>query len=74
MKLFNFVFFAAALVAEDRMALIPAGEFTMGRTTLTSDDKTTMRPRVLLDDRPDHEVTLDAFWHGSAPLAAAWNR
>jgi formylglycine-generating enzyme required for sulfatase activity len=44
------------------MVLIPAGKFTMGRTRLTSDDKTTMRPAVLLDDRPDHKVWLDAYW------------
>ena len=43
------------------MALIPAGEFTMGRAKLTPDDKTHMRPVVLLDDRPDHKVWLDAF-------------
>ncbi len=43
------------------MALIPAGEFTMGRTKTTPDDKTTMRPRILLDDRPARTVTLDAF-------------
>src|SRR5579862_3670565 len=43
------------------MAAIPAGEFTMGRTKLTSDDKTNMRPHVLLDDRPAHKVTVGAF-------------
>jgi formylglycine-generating enzyme required for sulfatase activity len=43
------------------MVLIPAGEFTMGRTKLTRDDNTTMRPRVLLDDRPAHKVWLDAY-------------
>jgi len=66
MNLLRLVFFAAVLVAqadaEDTMVLIPAGEFTMGRTKLTSDDKTTMRPRVLLDDRPEHKVTLEGFW------------
>jgi formylglycine-generating enzyme len=41
--------------------VIPAGEFTMGRTKLTPDDKTTMRPQVLLDDRPAHKVYLDAY-------------
>ncbi len=46
---------------EDGMVLIPAGEFTMGRTRLTPDDKTKMRPVVLLDDRPDHQVFLDAY-------------
>jgi formylglycine-generating enzyme required for sulfatase activity len=38
------------------VVLIPAGEFTMGRTKLTPDDNTKMRPRVLLDDRPAHKV------------------
>ena len=33
----------------------------MGRTKLTADDKTTMRPQVLLDDRPAHKVYLDAY-------------
>ena len=41
--------------------LIPAGEFTMGRTKLTPDDKTKMRPQILLDDRPAHKVYLDAY-------------
>ena len=36
MRLLILLFFAAALVAEDGMALIPAGEFTMGRTKLTA--------------------------------------
>ena len=44
------------------VVLIPAGEFTMGRTKLTRDDSTTMRPRVLLDDRPAHKVWLDAYY------------
>ena len=43
------------------MVSIPAGEFVMGRTRPTSDDKTNMRPHVLLDDRPDHKVWLDAY-------------
>jgi formylglycine-generating enzyme required for sulfatase activity len=46
---------------ETEMVSIPAGTFTMGRTKLTSDDKTNMRPHVLLDDRPAHAVTLSAF-------------
>ena len=50
----------AAYAADDRVA-IPAGTFTMGRTKLTADDKTTMRPKVLLDDRPPHQVTISAF-------------
>ena len=55
---------AATVGASDRaglMVLIPAGEFTMGRTRLTADDKTNMRPRVLLDDRPARTVKLDAY-------------
>lgn len=51
----------ACLAADDGMVSIPAGEFSMGRTKLTSDDKTKMRPVVLLDDRPVHTVALDAF-------------
>ena len=43
------------------MAAIPAGEFTMGRTRLTPDDKTTMRPHVLLDDLPARKVRMPAF-------------
>jgi formylglycine-generating enzyme len=43
------------------MVNIPAGSFTMGRTKLTSDDKTNMRPHVLLDDRPPHQVSISAF-------------
>lgn len=51
----------AASQPED-MASIPAGEFTMGRTKLTPDDSTRMRPRVLLDDRPARKIRLHAFW------------
>lgn len=51
----------AAAQVPPEMAAIPAGTFTMGRTRLTADDKTKMRPVVLLDDRPDHVVRLDAF-------------
>ena len=43
------------------MVLIPAGEFTMGRTKATPDDETGMRPLILRDDRPPHKVRLDAF-------------
>ena len=57
---------AAALllcaVSQAGQVLIPAGSFTMGRTKTTSDDKTTMRPRVLLDDRPPHAVELSAYY------------
>jgi len=52
---------AVAHAAEPGMALIPYGTFQMGRSKLTSDDKTAMRPQVLLDDRPVHAVTLSAF-------------
>jgi formylglycine-generating enzyme required for sulfatase activity len=45
----------------DEMVTVPGGEFTMGRTKLTSDDKTNMRPHVLLDDRPAHKVTVSSF-------------
>ena len=47
--------------AAETMVTIPAGEFTMGRTRETSDDKTNMRPMILRDDRPAHKVFLDAF-------------
>ncbi len=43
------------------MVLVPEGEFTMGRTKLTPDDKTIMRPRILLDDRPARNVFVSAF-------------
>jgi formylglycine-generating enzyme required for sulfatase activity len=52
----------AVAFAADDMVLIPAGEFTMGRTKLTPDDNTKMRPQVLLDDRPAHKVYLDAYY------------
>jgi formylglycine-generating enzyme required for sulfatase activity len=41
--------------------LIPAGVFEMGRHKLTPDDRTKMRPHILLDDRPVHKVTLKAY-------------
>ena len=47
--------------AADDMASIPAGEFTMGRTKMTSDDKTKMRPQILLDDTPARKVYVSAF-------------
>jgi len=47
--------------AAETMVTIPAGEFTMGRTRETSDDKTNMRPMILRDDRPAHKVFLDGF-------------
>lgn len=48
--------------APEGMALIPAGEFTMGRTRATPDDETGMRPKILRDDRPAHKVRLDAHY------------
>lgn len=44
------------------MVLVPAGSFTMGRTFATADDETGMRPLILRDDRPAHEVSLDGYW------------
>jgi formylglycine-generating enzyme required for sulfatase activity len=52
---------ATSIAQAADMATIPAGEFTMGRTKLTSDDKTNMRPRILLDDRPARKVKMPAF-------------
>jgi formylglycine-generating enzyme required for sulfatase activity len=49
------------LAVAGQMALIPAGEFAMGRTRTTADDQTNMRPHILLDDRPAHTVWVDAF-------------
>ena len=34
----------------------------MGRTKLTPDDQTKMRPQILLDDRPEHKVRVDAYY------------
>ncbi len=62
MRLVYALCIAATAWAQGEMASIPAGEFTMGRTKLTRDDSTTMRPIVLLDDRPDHKVRLDSYW------------
>lgn len=53
---------ALYLTLEAGQVLIPAGKFTMGRTKLTADDKTKMRPQILLDDRPAHEVALSSFY------------
>lgn len=50
-----------AALSAGEMVTIPAGEFTMGRTRLTSDDKTNMRPHVLLDDRPARRVFVSGF-------------
>jgi sulfatase modifying factor 1 len=52
---------ALVTAAGQEMVTIPAGDFTMGRTKLTSDDKANMRPHVLLDDRPAHTVTVGSF-------------
>ena len=57
----RFLLFCVCLQAADKMVTIPAGEFTMGRTRETPDDKTNMRPMILRDDRPAHKVHLDAF-------------
>ncbi len=62
MRLLLLAALAAALCADDNRVLIPAGEFMMGRSKSTRDDNTKMRPIVLLDDRPYHKVSLDAFW------------
>src|SRR5207247_2431759 len=55
------IFLLLLLAADPGMVSIPAGEFTMGRTKFTPDDKTKMRPQILLDDRPAHKVYLDAY-------------
>src|SRR5262245_60746922 len=52
---------ALATAGANDMVTIPAGEFTMGRTRLTPDDKTNMRPHVLLDDRPARKVHMPSF-------------
>ncbi|MEZ5365408.1 MAG: SUMF1/EgtB/PvdO family nonheme iron enzyme [Bryobacterales bacterium] len=52
----------AAPKAPMGMALIPAGEFSMGRHRLTADDEKGMRPLALRDDRPVHTVLIDAFY------------
>ncbi len=53
------------------MALIPAGEFLMGRSHATPDDETGMRPLVLRDDRPAHTVRLDAYYLDIVEVAHA---
>lgn len=52
----------ASQTAPEGMVEIVAGEFSMGRSELNSDDESGMRPRILLDDIPAHRVRLDAFW------------
>jgi formylglycine-generating enzyme required for sulfatase activity len=55
-------FLLAALAAHaSDMVTIPAGEFTMGRMKMTPDDKTNMRPHVLLDDTPARKVKMPSF-------------
>ena len=49
-------------VAPQGMVLVPAGQFTMGRTFESADDETGMRPLILRDDRPAHPVNLSAYW------------
>ena len=60
---------AAAVLAEDPsvevpegMALVPAGELSMGRHRTTADDEKGMRPLALRDDRPVHKVHIDGFY------------
>lgn len=53
------------------MALVPAGEFTMGRTKTTRDDEVGMRPKILRDDRPDHKVYLDAYYLDTTEVSQA---
>jgi len=53
------------------MVSILAGEFTMGRTFETDDDKRGMRPLVLRDDRPAHTVKLDAYFMDSHEVTQA---
>lgn len=53
------------------MVLIPAGEFTMGRTFETADDKRGMRPLVLRDDRPAHVVRLGAYFMDAREVTQA---
>ncbi len=48
--------------AREEMALIPAGELSMGRHRTTSDDREGMRPLALRDDRPVHTVHIDGFY------------
>ena len=62
MRAVVFILGLTAAAAEPVMSLIPRGSFQMGRSKLTSDDKTNMRPHILLDDRPVHTVEIDAFW------------
>ncbi len=61
----------ASLLNAAEMVTIPAGEFTMGRTKLTSDDKTNMRPHVLLDDRPARKVFISSFQLDAAEVTQA---
>lgn len=49
------------LLTEAAVVTVPAGSFAMGRHKLTSDDQTKMRPNILLDDRPVHQVEVSAF-------------
>ena len=44
------------------MALVPGGEFSMGRHRTTPDDEKGMRPLALRDDRPVHTVDIDGFY------------
>ena len=51
----------SALLAAGDMVTIPAGSFIMGRTNMTSDDKTAMRPKILLDDTPAYRKLIDRY-------------
>ena len=61
MRLATLSLLGLSLLRASDLVTIPAGEFTMGRTKLTSDDKTTMRPQILLDDRPARKVRMHSF-------------
>jgi formylglycine-generating enzyme required for sulfatase activity len=61
MRLFFFAVLCVSAALANDMVTIPAGEFTMGRTKETPDDKTNMRPHVLLDDFPARKVRLPSF-------------
>ncbi len=53
------------------MVLVSAGEFMMGRSYETEDDKTGMRPLVLRDDLPAHPVRLHAYFMDSREVTEA---
>lgn len=61
----------SSLTRAGDVVAIPAGEFTMGRTKLTRDDKTNMRPHVLLDDLPSRTVKMPAFGMDAREVTSA---